>query len=216
MHKFTKNAFLVIAGVVFAGTMLASCNKKDEALITDFNAKKASADKLVADANSSSATMKADHQAWLAKLDVAAKAPKADTAKINGFRQDIRKHEEDMSKDMALVDSVKFYENAPAETNEQMKAANENLGKQFDDLSAKWKTLSDAHAKLGADITAFLGGSAAQKADSTLIAKEVKKETAPATKEAPKKVTPPTPPANVHETPVHTPGVPKHSAPPVK
>ena len=140
---------------------LVSCGaKKDEALVTDFNAKKADADKIMTTMTDGAKTMAADHAAWNAKLDAAAKLPNADTAKIAGFRAQMKQHE-DMGKGMqAMIDSLKAYENAKVDNNDQLKSAIAGLSANLTTCTSGCNSMMDAHKKLGADITAFLGGAA--------------------------------------------------------
>lgn len=205
-------------GLFVAGSM-SSCKKTDDTVTTDFSSKKTSADKLMSEIATSSATMKSDHQKWMSDLDAQASKSKADTSKINGFKQDIRKLDEDWAKVSTLEDSVKLYENAPTDNADMMKVANDRLGANFDDLSSKWKSLVDDNGKLQGNIQTFLAADAgnAMKADSgktttttktpekTEVHSGVKKTTTTTT-------TTTTTPTNTHETVNHTPGVPRHSA----
>src|SRR4051812_47945926 len=133
----------------------AACTKKDANVEADYNAKKAQAETLVTQINTSMATMKTDHQQWLATLDQASKKPAADTAKINTFKQDMQKHDADGQVVMALVDSVKMYSNATADQGDAFKNADDRLGTNFNDLNDKWKSYQDTHAKLQTDIQQF-------------------------------------------------------------
>jgi len=208
----TRTAATLAIGLCIAGSM-NSCKKTDDTVTLDYSTKKASADKLMSEIGSTSATMKADHQKWLSDLDAQAAKPKADTAKINGYKQDIRKLDEDWAKVATLEDSVKLYENAPTDNADKLKAANDRLGANFDDLSSKWKSLVDDNGKLQGNIQTFLAADAgdAMKKDSAKTAPaaetpahhtEAKHSTAPTTS---------TPPANPHETAKHTPGLPRNS-----
>ena len=207
-----KNLTLLALGLFVAGATLTGCNKKDENLMTDFNAKKAAADKLITEITTSSATMKTDHQKFMADLDNCAKMPGCDTASANASRQEIRKTEEDMTKVMALVDSVKIYENGPTDNNDNLKATNDRLGANFDDLSSKWKALIDENTKTAADVAKCTSmGGMKPEAGKPEEKTEPAKKTTTTTKTTTTNIPPADNPAN-HTTPDHTPGVPKHSA----
>lgn len=156
-----------ILSVMFALVLsffLASCGaKKDETLVTEFNAKKSEADKIMTMTDADMKVMKTDHAAWSTKLDSVGKLPKADAAKIDGFRAEMKKHE-DMAKNTAqmISDSVKAAENAKTDNNDQLKSATAGLDAQMAAANTNWKSVMDAHKKLGADITAFLGAENAE------------------------------------------------------
>lgn len=139
------------------GFLVSSCGKKvDEAMVAEFNAKKTEAEKLIADAETGMKSLHDDHAAWGAKLDEAAKLPGMDTAKIAAFKAEIANHMK-MSADMApIVDSLKGYINAKTDNADAVKGAIAGLTSNIAVLTSNWKTMTDAHAKLGADITAFL------------------------------------------------------------
>jgi hypothetical protein len=150
--------------VLTLGLFLASCGaKRDEALVTDFNAKKTHADSLMATMTNGSKMMMADHAAWSAKLDSAGKAG-ADTAKIAWFKGEMKKMEDMGSKGMPMMDSLKAYENAKTETNDQLKAAIAGLDANITACNTMCSGMMDQHKKLGADIMAFLGGAPAAAA----------------------------------------------------
>jgi hypothetical protein len=162
-----------VLSLMFALTLsffLTSCGaKKDEALVTEFNAKKTEADKVIAMTDADRKIMSSDHTAWTTLLDSASKKMKnADTAKINGFKAEMKKHE-DMAKTEAqmISDSIKAAENAKTDNNDQLKAAIAGLDAQMNTCNTGWKNIMDAHKKLGADIMAFTGGSAAAVEPST-------------------------------------------------
>jgi hypothetical protein len=148
--KKYSHFFLLALIAVFA----ASCEKRDANLTTDFESKKASADKLVTEVNEGLTRMEAEHADMMSDLDSAGKASK-DTAKVNGVREDMTRHMEQTARVKALVDSVSVYKAITAENDDQMRAANDRLGTHFDDLSSEWKTLQDQHAKLQQDIQSF-------------------------------------------------------------
>ncbi|HET6512419.1 MAG TPA: hypothetical protein VFH43_09525 [Candidatus Kapabacteria bacterium] len=148
--KKYSHFFLLAVLAVF----VASCEKRDANLTTDFESKKASADKLVTEVNEGLARMEGEHASMMSDLDSAGKASK-DSSRVNGVREDMNRHMEQASRVKALVDSVSVYKAITAENDEQMKAANDRLGTHFDDLSSEWKTLQDQHAKLQQDIQGF-------------------------------------------------------------
>lgn len=148
--KKYSHFFLLAALAIFA----ASCEKRDANLTTDFESKKASADKLVTEVNEGLARMDGEHASMMSDLDSAGKASK-DTSKVSGVREDMNRHMEQAARVKALVDSVSIYKAMTPENDDQMKAANDRLGTHFDDLSSEWKTLQDQHAKLQQDIQNF-------------------------------------------------------------
>ena len=179
-------SILSVLCVLTLSFFLANCgSKKDETLVTEFNSKKTSADNMLSKADADMKQMKADHTAWTAKLDSVAKLPKSDTAKINGFKAEMKKHE-DMAKaaSQMISDSIKAAEGAKTENNDQLKAAIAGLDAQMAAGAASWKNVMDAHQKLGGDITAFLGGAAVAgvpAVPATEPAKGGKKPTTPVT-----------------------------------
>jgi hypothetical protein len=148
--KKYSHFFLLAALAIFA----SSCEKRDANLTTDFESKKASADKLVTEVNEGLARMEGEHASMMSDLDSAGKASK-DSSKVNGVREDMNRHMEQAARVKALVDSVSVYKAITPENDDQMKAANDRLGTHFDDLSSEWKTLQDQHAKLQQDIQSF-------------------------------------------------------------
>lgn len=148
--KKYSHFFLLAVLAVF----VASCEKRDANLTTDFESKKASADKLVTEVNEGLARMDAEHAGMMSDLDSAGKASK-DSSRVNAVREDMNRHMEQTARVKALVDSVSVYKAITAENDEQLKAANDRLGTHFDDLSSEWKTLQDQHAKLQQDIQGF-------------------------------------------------------------
>ncbi len=162
--------------VLALGFIAAACAKKDEALETDYNTKKATAQKLVDDVTAGMATMKADHAAIAAQLDSAAKTAKADTAKIAEFKKHEATHEEGIAALNAGIDSVKMYMNVTSDKPE-FKNADERLGANTDDLSNKWKAMTEGHAAMKAEIAGFLAGTASgAKAEAADAAKDMKAE----------------------------------------
>src|SRR6476620_2360826 len=148
--KKYSHFFLLAVLAIFA----ASCEKRDANLTTDFESKKASADKLVTEVNEGLARMDNEHASMMSDLDSAGKASK-DSSRVNGVREDMNRHMEQIARVKALVDSVSVYKAVTPENDDQMKAANDRLGTHFDDLSSEWKTLQDQHAKLQQDIQGF-------------------------------------------------------------
>lgn len=137
--------------------LLSGCGaKRDEALVTEYNAKKTEAETLITNVNDGLKKMTDDHTAWTAKIDEAAKAPKADTAKLNGFKRHMAGHGKIAAEAQAEIDSLKAYIGAKTSTNEELKSAIGGLNTHIAALSAWWKTRSEEHAKLGADIMAAL------------------------------------------------------------
>ena len=205
MITFRKLSLYATVAVVAAG--LAACSKRNPELETDYATKKASAETLTGQINTTMATMHTDHDQWMAALDGAAKKPGADTAKISSLRSDLQKHEGDMTAVMALVDSVKLYSNATPDKADEFKNADERLGTNFNDLNDKWKGFQDSHEKLQKDIqqTAVTAAGAPMK-DSVKAKAEIEHPVKAEKKPAPA-------PENPHQTEVHhNGGVPKNSA----
>ncbi|MFI5263342.1 MAG: hypothetical protein ACHQM6_02375 [Candidatus Kapaibacterium sp.] len=196
-----------ILSMMFALTLsffLVSCGaKKDEALVTEFNSKKTDADKMVADMTDHSKTMMADHAAWSAKLDSAGKLPGADMAKIGGFKDAMKKMEDQGKSGSAIMDSLKSYGSAKTETNDQLKAAIAGLDANMAAAKSMGDMMMDAHKKLGDDITAFLGGGA-----PAASAEPAKAEEKGGKKTSAKTVAPPADAPKMDMT--------KHDAPPAK
>ncbi|GEM_PF-2231834 len=161
---------------------LASCSKRNTELETDYATKKASAETLIGQINTSMNTMKSDHDQWMKSLADAAAKPGADTSKLGSLKSDLQKHMNDMNTIMALEDSVKAYMNATPDQGDAFKNADDRLGTNFNDLNDKWKAFQDAHTNLQKDIQQFAvntAGNAMQK--DTMKAKEevAKPEKAP-------------------------------------
>lgn len=197
--KKYSHFFLLAVLAVF----VASCEKRDESLMTDFESKKASADKLVTEVNEGLTKMEADHAGMMSDLDSAGRASK-DSSKVNGLREDMSRHMEQATKVKALVDSVKTYTAVTAENDEQLRAANDRLGTHFDDLSNEWKTLQDQHASLQQGIQGFAVSAAGQAVVDSA------KEATGAVRTAPKNNTPGAP-RNTGSDAVRTP--PKNNTP---
>ncbi|MEI8134806.1 MAG: hypothetical protein WCH46_06970 [bacterium] len=177
-------SILSVLTVVALSFILTSCGaKKDEALIADFNSRRADADKLMKMMEDGSKQMIGDHAMWTAKLDSAAKAG-ADQAKVDGFKAEMKKHD-DMAKSSAMMDSIHAYYNAKTETNDQLKAAIAGLDAQIAAGNSSCNMFMEAHKKLGADITAFLGGAAPADASKPAEKAEPAKKTAGKTQAAP-------------------------------
>jgi hypothetical protein len=154
LKHYSRMAVMALLVVV-----VASCAKRDENLVTDYESKKASADKLITEVNEGLARMEAEHASMMRDLDSAGDASK-DSARANAIRQDMTRHTDQSNKVKALVDSVKTYTTASTDNDEQLREANDRLGTHFDDLSNEWKTLQDQHAKLQQDIQDFAVGAA--------------------------------------------------------
>jgi len=152
MYNLKKYSHFFLLAVL--AVFVASCEKRDANLTTDFESKKASADKLVTEVNEGLSRMETEHADMMSDLDSAGKASK-DSARVNGVREDMTRHMEQSARVKALVDSVSVYKAMTPENDDQMRAANDRLGTHFDDLSNEWKTLQDQHAKLQQDIQGF-------------------------------------------------------------
>jgi hypothetical protein len=196
-----KLSILSLMCAVALSFFLLSCGaKRDEALVTDFNAKKTQADSLMKMMDNSGKMMMTDHAAWGAKLDDAAKGG-ADTAKIADFKAQMKKME-DMSKANAAMDSMHAYMNAKTETNDQLRAAIAGLDAQISMCNTMCNGMMDAHKKLGADITAFLGGAAPASTPAKEEPKGGKK--ADVKSDAPTTATPGSPAMDASKHPVKT------------
>jgi chromosome segregation ATPase len=185
-----RNLSILAAAAAFS-LNLAACTKRNTELETDYATKKASAETLVNQIDSSMATMKADHDQWKAALAADAAKPGADTSKINSLRSDIAKHETDGANINALVDSTKMYMNATPDQGDAFKNADDRLGTNFNDLSDKWKSYQDTHASINQRVQQLAVTTAgAAITDSAKAKTEIKKATPPAKKamkaEAPK------------------------------
>lgn len=157
MHNLKHYSRLAVMALLMV--VVASCAKRDENLVTDYESKKASAEKLITEVNEGLTRMETEHAAMMKDLDSAGKASK-DSNRVNAINEDMKRHMEQSSKVKALVDSVKTYTTATTDNDDQLRAANDRLGTHFDDLSNEWKTLQDQHAKLQQDIQDFAVGAA--------------------------------------------------------
>ncbi|HEY3875438.1 MAG TPA: hypothetical protein VGM92_08160 [Candidatus Kapabacteria bacterium] len=197
MTSLRKISILAIVVVFAAG--LAACSKKNEQLETDYATKKASAQTLIDQINQSMTQMKADHDQWMTALMTAWSKPGADTAKINSAKADLQKHESDMAGISALVDSTKLYMNAAPGNDDSLKASDDRLGTNFNDLNDKWKSFQDTHASLQQRIqqlTVATAGNAAAAQDTMKAAPaKMEKKAEPKKAAAP---APPVPPAQQH------------------
>jgi chromosome segregation ATPase len=148
---------------------LASCSKRNTELETDYATKKASAETLIEQINTSMAAMHKDHEQWMAALNTDAQNPAADTTKINALKSDLTKHEGDMAAINALIDSTKMYLNASPGQEDSLKNADDRLGTNFNNLNDQWKSFQDAHASLQQRIqqlSVTTAGAAAAVADT--------------------------------------------------
>ncbi len=161
------------------GLVVASCGTKvDEALVAEYNAKKAEAEKLLIDAEAGKEKMHVDHDAWTVKLDEASKIKGVDTAKINGFKAEIANHNKMVGDLDPTIDSIKNYVGAKTSTNEELKMGIAGLTTHIGALTSNWKTIMDAHTKLGADIMAMLApGVPAADAPGAPVKPAIKKGT---------------------------------------
>lgn len=161
------------------GLVVASCGTKvDEALVAEYNAKKAEAEKLLIDAEAGKEKMHVDHDAWSAKLDEASKMAGVDTARINGFKAEIVNHNKMVGDLDPTIDSIKNYIGAKTSTNEELKMGIAGLTTHIGALTSNWKTIMDAHTHLGSDIMAMLApGVPAADAPGAPVKPDVKKPT---------------------------------------
>lgn len=152
MQQLQKYSHLVL--LVLLTVFVASCNKRDENLATDYESKKASADKLITEVNEGLTRMEPEHADMMKDLDSAGLASK-DSAKVNSIKEEMNRHMEQAAKVKALVDSVKAAMTLTTDNDDQLRAANDALGTHFDDLTSEWKALQDQHAKMQQDIQSF-------------------------------------------------------------
>ncbi len=177
----------VLCALALSLTIMSCGAKRDEALVAEFSAEQTKANKVIADAEAQAKMMGDDHKVWSAKLDSVAKTPKADTAKINMFKGEIKKMDDMTPAMMAMVDSLKAYANAKTTTNDELKSAIAGLNAQLSAFSTHCNSMMDTHKKLGADIMAMLG-MAAPVADmkTTTTTTKTTTKTAPGASEIPK------------------------------
>ncbi len=177
----------IFAAAATLSMNLAACSKRNTQLETDYATKKASAETLINQIDSSLTSMKADHDQWMTALAADAAKPGADTAKINSINADLTKHEADGASLNALIDSTKAYMNATPDQGDVFQTADDRLGTNFNDLSDKWKSFQDTHASLGQRIQQLAVTAAGTAITNPTKAKaEIKKAAPPAMKkEAP-------------------------------
>jgi hypothetical protein len=189
--------------VLVAALSLATvaCNKRDQNVETNYNAEKASAETLISTITTDMSQMKTDHQQWMTMLTDASKKPGADTSKINSIMNRIKQHETDANNVMVLVDSVKLYMNVTSDNNDQLKAANDRLTSNFNDLQSKWKSVQDDHASIKQDVEGLAVNTSSDAVKDTAKTNAAAKTSAKGTTPVAK---------NPHETQKHsTGGVPK-------
>ena len=162
--------------------LLSGCGaKRDEALVTEFNAKKTEAEALITTATDGAKKMKDDHVAWAAKMADGMKMPKCDTAMCKACMAQMADHEKMWAGAMAEIDSLKSYAGAKTDNNDQLKSAIAGLNSHIAMLTAQWKTITEAHAKLGADMMAMMAPAGAPAKEE---AKKSEAKAAPAAKPA--------------------------------
>jgi septal ring factor EnvC (AmiA/AmiB activator) len=161
MKRYSIFSLVLALALVFT---LSSCgSKKDEALVAEFTAKSTEAGKLITDVTDGMKKTMDEHMAWMAKLDEAAKAPKADTSKIAAMKKQMDEHAKMMPDIQKEIDSLKSYTMAKTDNNDQLKAAIAGLTTHIAALSANWKMMDDAHTKMGADIMAMMSPAPAKE-----------------------------------------------------
>lgn len=203
-----RNLSILAAAAAVAATLslnLAACSKKNTELETDYATKKASAETLVNQIDSTMTSMKTDHDQWQAALAADAAKSGADTSKINSLKSDLAKHDADGAGIAALEDSTKMYMTATPDQGDAFKNADDRLGTNFNDLSDKWKSFQDTHTSLAQRVQQLaVTGAGAAITDTTKAKTEIKKGPPSAMKKMEKKEAP-TPVAQHH-------GVPRNSA----
>lgn len=186
---------------------VTGCGKKtDEALLTEYNAKKGEAEKVIADATEGLKKLNEEHTSWNAKISEAAATNAIDSAKGVMLHEKLHAHEPMVSVVQAGIDSLKNYVSAKAETDDELKAATAGLNAHLAAVSANWKALWEAHTKAGAEITADLG--AAAPAAPTAAAGETSSSSTTTTTTKTTTVD-----QTKHETAKQTPGAPKNQPP---
>lgn len=207
---------------------VTGCGKKtDEALLTEYNAKKGEAEKVIADATEGLKKLNEEHTALNAKISEASTTKAIDSAKGVVLHEKLHAHEVMIPQVQAGIDSLKTYVSAKAETDDELKTATAGLNAHLAAVSANWKALWEAHTKAGAEIAAELGAAPAPTAAAgetssstttttttkTTTVDQTKHETAKQTPGAPKNQPPTTTPAAVdqtkHETAKQSGGAPK-------
>lgn len=187
-----RNLSILAAAAAFS-VNLAACSKQNTELETDYATKKASAETLINQIDSTMTSMKTDHDQWAAALAADAAKPGADTGKINTLKSDLAKHNADMATVAALEDSTKMYLTATPDQGDAFKNADDRLGTNFNDLSDKWKSFQDSHASLAQRVQQLAVTGAGAAITDTMKAKTEIKKAPPAAmkmekKEAPKPV----------------------------
>ncbi len=169
----------ILAATATLSLTLAACSKRNTQLETDYATKKASAETLTSQIDSSMTQMQADFTQWKATLAADAAKPGADTTTINSIQSDLAKHEADKANLTALEDSTKMYLNATPDQGDAFKNADDRLGVNFNALSDKWKSFQDTHTSLGQRIqqlsVATAGAAAAVKVKKAPAKKMMKK-----------------------------------------
>ena len=194
----SKRNITILAVAAIFSLNLASCSKKNTEVETDYAAKKASAETLMTQITSSMASMKSDHDQWLATLTTASAKPGADTSKIASLKSDIAKHEAMGDSINVLMDSTKAYMNATPDMGaDAFKNADDQLGTNFNNLNDKWKSFQDTHTSLAQQVQQYAVSAAGAAADSAHAKTKAK---APEKKVADK------------PAPTHKPGVARRSA----
>lgn len=207
----------LIYGILTAFVLFfaAGCGKKtDEALLTEYNAKKAEAEKVIADATDGLKKLNEEHTAWMAKISEAVATKAIDSLKGAGLMDKLHGHEPMVPVVQAGIDSLKYYVTAKTENDDQIKSATAGLNAHLAAVSNNWKALWEAHTKAGADVVAELGAAAGAPtagADSTAGTATTKTTTKTTT------TTTSTSSSERHETAKKTPGgtpkVPAQNAP---
>ncbi len=177
---------------------VTGCGKKtDEALLTEYNAKKGEAEKVIADATEGLKKLNEEHTTWNAKIAEATGSKAIDSAKGVILHEKLHAHEAMIPTVQAGLDSLKSYVSGKPETDDQLKTATAGLNAHLAAVSADWKALWEAHTKAGAEITAELGAAPVPTAEG-----EVSSTTTTTTKT--------TTTVDKHETAKQTPGAPKN------
>ncbi len=183
----SKRNLSILAAALFFTLHLVACSKRNTELETDYAAKKASAETLINQINTSMTSMKNDHDQWMASLTTASAKAGADTAKISALKGDIAKHEADADSINVLIDSTKAYMNATPDQGDAFKNADDHLGTNFNDLSDRWKSFQDTHNSLQQQVQQLAVTTAGSAADTAQARVEKKQAAKPAMKhEAPK------------------------------
>jgi hypothetical protein len=209
----------------FVVMLFVGCGKKaDEALLTEYNAKKGEAEKVIADATEGLKKLNEEHSGWMTKISAASTSKAVDSTKATMLMEKLHAHEAMVPVVQAGIDSLKYYVTAKTETDDELKTATAGLNAHLAAVSANWKALWEAHTKAGAEIMADLGVASAPMAGDTIASTTTTKTTTTTTTSSEKhetakksggtpKVTP-TPPAPTpgttdqtkHETAKQTPG----------